>query len=262
MDPSVFLTADAWISLATLAALEIVLGIDNIVFITILTNKLPESQRKSGRTVGLALALVSRLGLLFAISWVMGLTKPLFDAFDHAFSGRDLILMVGGLFLVGKATHEIFHKTEVETPDDAKHGAAKPPSYGWVLAQITVLDIVFSLDSVITAVGMANHLIIMVVAMLIAVAVMLLFAGPVGDFVNRHPSMQILALSFLILIGVMLLVEGWGTHVNKGYIYFAMGFSLVVDLIQMRVLRSRSAPVELHSPASRAAAKPAPEAEG
>jgi len=234
------------ISYLTLTALEIVLGIDNIVFLSILTGKLPAGQQGRARIIGLSLALVFRIGLLFALSWIMGLTDELFAVFGHGFSGRDLILAGGGLFLVGKAAHEIHVKLEVQ------HGPeAPPPSSGgafiWVLAQILVLDIVFSLDSVITAVGMAQSLVVMIAAMVTAVGVMLLSSKGIGDFVNRHPSMKILALSFLLLIGVMLLAEGMGQHVNKGYIYFAMAFAFAVELVNLRVRRAHEKPVKLHN---------------
>lgn len=241
-----FYSLDGWISLATLSLMEIVLGIDNIVFLSILVGDLPKNKQRFTRSVGLALALMMRLGLLLAISWVMGLTKPLFTLI-RPISGRDLILVVGGLFLLGKSTHEIFEKLEVEgihlQDGKKKDGTA---SVGWTLVQITVLDIVFSLDSVITAVGMARAVPIMISAMIIAMLVMLIFAGSIGDFVNRHPSMKILALSFLILIGVMLMAEGFGQHINKGYIYFAMAFSLMVELINMRLRKGRQKPVQLH----------------
>ncbi|HKP59150.1 MAG TPA: TerC family protein [Polyangiales bacterium] len=236
---------EVYISLATLTAMEVVLGIDNVVFISILTGKLPPKDQPRVRQIGLSLALVLRIGLLFAISWVMGLTEPLFELefVDKKFSGRDLILLGGGLFLVGKATHEIHDKLEVShAADQANRPAA---SVAVILAQVIVLDIVFSLDSVITAVGMAQHVFVMVIAMVVAVGIMLVFAGTISDFVNRHPSMKILALSFLLLIGVMLLAEGMGQHVSKGYIYFAMAFSLVVELLNMR-MRKKAAPVTLH----------------
>ena len=231
-----------WIAFATLTLLEIVLGIDNIVFISILAGKLPVEQQEKARRLGLSLALVMRLGLLLAISWVMGLTEPLFAVLGKSFSGRDLILIGGGLFLVAKSTHEIHDKLEVAHEKRVVGGASQ---FGMIIAQILLLDIVFSLDSVITAVGMARHIAVMVVAMVVAVGVMLVFAGRIGDFVNRHPSMKILALSFLLLIGVMLLVEGMGQHVGKGYIYFAMAFSLGVELINMRV-RKNTEPLSLH----------------
>ena len=235
----IFSQPEAWISLATLTAMEIVLGIDNIVFLTILVDNLPERQRPSARSLGLTLALASRLLLLFAISWVMGLTAPLFGLLGHDFSGRDLILIAGGLFLVAKATVEIHKK--LEAPQEGKRYAPRGGAYGLVLLQIALLDIVFSLDSVVTAVGMAQHLPVMVAAMVVAVGVMLVSAGPIGQFVTRHPSLRILALSFLILIGVTLMADGLGRHIEKGYIYFAMAFSLLVEMINMR---SRSRPRE------------------
>ncbi len=236
---------EAWISLATLAALEIVLGIDNVVFLTILAGRLPKEQQPKARRVGMGFALGSRLALLFAITWVMGLTRNLFALAGHGFSGRDLILLGGGLFLMGKATFEIHDKLEVRHEVEGPH--AKGGSAFWlVIVQIAVLDVVFSLDSVITAVGMAQHLAVMVAAMIIAVGVMLVFVGAIGEFVDRHPTMKVLALSFLILIGVTLLVEGFGKHIEKGYIYFAMAFSFAVELLNVRMRRSRSAPVVLH----------------
>jgi predicted tellurium resistance membrane protein TerC len=239
-----FLTADGLISLATLSAMEIVLGIDNVVFLSIMTAKVPPDRQKLTRSIGLALALLMRIALLMAISWVMGLTRPLFTLF-RPFSGRDLILLFGGLFLLAKSTHEIFEKLEIER----EHGAveqSKSSSIGFVLVQIVILDIVFSLDSVITAVGMAREVPIMVAAMIIAMTVMLAFAGSIGTFVNNHPSMKILALSFLLLIGVMLVSEGMGQHINKGYIYFAMAFSLGVEIVNMKLRVRRRSPVQLH----------------
>jgi predicted tellurium resistance membrane protein TerC len=235
-DFSVFSGADAWIALFTLMLMEIVLGIDNIVFLSILTDRLPADQQPKARTIGLALALIMRLGLLMAIKWVMGLTATLFTVLGEDISGRDLILGLGGLFLLAKATHEIFDKLEVKD----EHGGVKKAGASMVavLIQIILLDIVFSLDSVITAVGMADSLIIMVIAMVGAVGVMLIFAGAISNFVNTHPSMKILALSFLILIGVMLVAESMDEHVNKGYIYFAMAFSLAIELINMRVRKN------------------------
>jgi predicted tellurium resistance membrane protein TerC len=244
-DFTVFGTAEGWISLLSLSAMEIVLGIDNIIFISILAGKLPKAEQPRARSLGLMLALGTRLGLLFAISWMMGLTAPLFSLFEHSFSGRDLILLIGGLFLVGKAVFEIHDKLEVQ------HQEANTPrrgsTFAAVLVQIALLDIVFSLDSVITAVGMAPSLVIMMLAMVIAVGVMLLFAGPISAFVEQHPTMKILALSFLLLIGVVLVADGMGQHISKGYIYFAMAFALGVELINMRVRRYQAAPVNLHS---------------
>lgn len=236
---------EAWVSLATLAAMEIVLGIDNIVFLTILAGRLPAAEQPRARKLGLAFALLTRLGLLFAITWVMGLTAELFRAFGHPVSGRELILLGGGLFLIGKATFEIHDKLEVE--HEESHRVPSGGATFWLtIFQIAVLDIVFSLDSVITAVGMAQHLPIMVAAMVVAVAVMMVFAGVVGDFVERHPTVKMLALSFLILIGVMLVAEGFGQHIEKGYIYFAMAFALGVELLNLRVRKARRAPVHLH----------------
>ena len=235
---------EAWISFGTLAAMEVVLGIDNIVFLSILAGRLPKEQQPAARRLGLGFALATRIGLLLAITWVMGLTKPLFSLLGHGWSGRDLILLAGGLFLIAKATFEIHDKLEVQ------HGPEAAPKAGasfWsVIVQIGILDIVFSLDSVITAVGMARHLSVMVTAMVLAVAVMLVFAGPIGSFVERHPTMKMLALSFLILIGVMLVAEGFGKHIEKGYVYFAMAFSFLVELLNMRMRRAHSAPLALH----------------
>jgi predicted tellurium resistance membrane protein TerC len=240
------MTTDALIALLTLSAMEIVLGIDNIIFIAILVGKLPEHQQAKARQLGIGLALISRLALLLSISWVMSLTEPLFEVFGQPFSGRDLILLFGGLFLLGKATYEIHEKLEAG-PGDMGTAAGGTAKFGSVLIQILILDIVFSLDSVITAVGMASQIIIMVIAMVIAVGVMLLSAGSVSSFVHRHPTIKILALSFLLLIGAMLLMEGMGKHVSKGYIYFAMAFSLGVELLNMR-FRKNIKPVELHEP--------------
>jgi predicted tellurium resistance membrane protein TerC len=234
----------AWISLATLAAMEIVLGIDNIVFLSILAGKLPREQQPAARRLGLGFALATRLALLFAITWVMGLTRELFTVLGHGWSGRDLILLVGGLFLLAKATHEIHDKLEVK--HGVELGGRATGRFWLVIAQIGVLDIVFSLDSVITAVGMAQHLAVMVVAMVLAVGVMLVFARPIGEFVERHPTMKMLALSFLLLIGVMLVAESFGKHIEKGYIYFAMAFSFAVELLNMRLRRGQQSPVVLH----------------
>jgi predicted tellurium resistance membrane protein TerC len=245
LDLSVFGTAEGWISLLTLSLMEIVLGIDNIIFISILAGKLPASEQPKARSLGLTLALIMRLGLVFTISWMMRLTKPLFEVLGHGVSGRDLILLGGGLFLVAKATYEIHEKLEVQHEEQkATSGGA---SFAAILVQILLLDIVFSLDSVITAVGMAPSIVIMVLAMVIAVGVMLIFAGPIGNFVETHPTMKILALSFLLLIGVVLIADGLGQHISKGYIYFAMSFSLLVEMVNLRVRRSHSKPVKLHS---------------
>jgi predicted tellurium resistance membrane protein TerC len=232
------------ISLVTLTLMEIVLGIDNVVFIAILVGRLPGAQQSGTRRIGLLLALVMRLGLLFSITWIMRLTGPLFAVLGRAVSGRDLILLAGGLFLLTKASLEIYDRLE-GGPSEHLPGAGRA-TVAWTLGQIVVLDIVFSLDSVITAVGLATKLWVMVVAMVAAVGFMLAFAGVIGDFVNRHPSMKILALSFLILIGVLLIAEGMGQHISRGYAYFAMAFSLGVELLNMR-LRGRQQPVVLHS---------------
>ena len=242
----VFSKPEAWASLATLTLLEIVLGIDNIVFLSILAGKLPREQQKKARRWGLILAMVMRLGLLLAISWVMGMKDDLFRVFDIGFSGRDLILLGGGLFLIAKATHEIHDKLEVSHDKGQGGGRRGYASFGWTILQIVLLDIVFSLDSVITAVGMAKHIPIMIAAVIISVGVMLIAAGAIGDFVERHPTIKILALSFLLLIGVLLVADGMGKHIEKGYIYFAMTFSLLVEIINMRVRRNQSAPLKLH----------------
>ncbi len=244
-DFSVFGTAEGWISLLSLSAMEIVLGIDNIIFISILSGKLPAAEQPRARTVGLILALFMRLGLLFTISWMMRLTAPLFTALGQEISGRDLILLGGGLFLVAKATYEIHDKLEVEHHETAEI-KTRGASFASILIQILLLDIVFSLDSVITAVGMAPAISIMMLAMVIAVGVMLIFAGPIGSFVERHPTMKVLALSFLLLIGVVLVADGLGQHISKGYIYFAMAFALLVEMINLRLRKAR-APVTLHS---------------
>jgi predicted tellurium resistance membrane protein TerC len=238
-----FLTADGLIALLTLSALEIVLGVDNVVFIAILTGRLPANQQPFARRLGLTLALGIRIGLLFAISWIMGLTRPLFAVLGHEFSGRDVILLGGGLFLIFKATWEIYDKLEVQHTETGAPRGRGP--FAGVLLQILVLDIVFSLDSVITAVGMADNVAIMVAAMVIAMIVMLFSMGAISGFVERHPSVKILALAFLLLIGVMLVAEGFGQHVSKGYIYFAMAFSLLVELLNLRYRKKQKA-VALH----------------
>lgn len=235
---------EAWIALATLTALEIVLGIDNIIFISILVGRLPESQRDKARTLGLVLAMVSRLLLLFSLTWVMTLTEPLFTVFSEEISGRDLILLLGGLFLLGKSTLEIHHS--LEGPDETK-AAIVSASFVSIIVQISILDIVFSLDSVITAVGLAEHLSVMVIAVVISVGVMLLAAKSVSEFVDQHPTIKMLALSFLILIGMTLVGEGFGFHVPKGYVYFAMAFSLAVEMLNIKVRkrRAKQEPVKL-----------------
>ena len=236
-------TTDNLVAFLTLSALEIVLGIDNVVFIAILTGRLPAARQATARRVGLILALGMRIALLFAISWLMSLTRPLFEVFAHSFSGRDLILLGGGLFLVAKATWEIYDKLEADHHETAAGG--KRSAFAAVIVQILLLDIVFSLDSVITAVGMAESVPVMIAAMVVAMVVMLVSMGAVGGFIERHPSLKILALAFLLLIGVMLIAEGMGQHVPKGYIYVAMAFSLGVEMLNM-VYRRRVRPVELH----------------
>jgi len=242
----------AWISLITLAALEIVLGIDNIVFITILAARLPKEQQHRARQLGLAVALVSRLALLASISWVVKLQATLFTALGHAVTGKDLILLGGGLFLIAKASFEIYDKVEAEEPTTHTGGmGAAAATMGRVLVQIMILDLVFSLDSVITAVGMAEHLEVMAAAVILAVIVMMAFAGPVGDFVERHPSIKILALSFLVMIGVLLVAEGTGAHLSKGYVYFGMAFALSIELLNMRYRKKRAQLATARSPMSK-----------
>jgi predicted tellurium resistance membrane protein TerC len=265
----------AWTALATLTALEIVLGIDNIIFISILTGRLPQDQQPRARTIGLGLAMGMRILLLLSISWVMGLTAPLFevpfleglagsgggghggeavgDTSPAVITGRDLILLLGGLFLVGKSTHEIHAKLEGD-PEHAS-GGGRTVSFASVLFQIALLDIVFSLDSVITAVGMADDIAVMVIAVVVAVGVMMVFASPISNFVHRHPTIKMLALAFLILIGVTLVAEGLNQHIGKGYIYSAMAFSLLVELLNIRAKR-HAPPVELREPYAVAEAGP------
>ena len=229
---------DAWVALFTLTLLEIVLGIDNIVFIAILASRLPVEKQGLAYRLGLLGAMLTRIGLLMTINWVMQLTEPLFEVFGHPFSGRDLILLGGGLFLIAKSAQEIYDKVEGEHQEDIKGWFNGLPG---IVAQIMVLDIIFSLDSVITAVGMAEDIEVMVTAVIIAIGVMLIFAKQIGDFVNKYPSMKILALSFLLLIGVLLTAEGLGQHINKGYIYFAMAFALLVELINIRFRKKQEA---------------------
>jgi len=224
----------------TLASLEIVLGIDNIVFIAVLTSKLPKERQPALRRIGILVAMVQRIILLFCISWVVKLTEPLFAILGKDFSGRDLILLGGGLFLLAKATYEI-HGTMEGHGEEQKEETSKSVSVPGILIQILILDTVFSLDSVITAVGMVDNVAIMVIAVLISVAIMLIFANPISEFILRHPTVKILALSFLILVGVVLLVDGFGGHIQKGYIYFAMGFSIMVEMINFRMRARREA---------------------
>jgi len=233
----------AWISLLTLTALEIVLGIDNIVFITILAGKLPHEQREKAKVIGLGLAMISRILLLLSLTWIMRLSAPLFAVFGNEISGRDLILIIGGLFLIGKSTFEIHDKLEGETEHAQTKRAAA--SFAGILVQIMLLDIVFSLDSVITAVGLASWLSIMVLAVVISVVIMMFAVGKVSRFVDSHPTIKMLALSFLLLIGTTLVAEGVEVHFPKGYIYFAMAFSIFVETLNLR-MRKNSEPVELH----------------
>jgi predicted tellurium resistance membrane protein TerC len=235
----------AWIGLVTLTALEIVLGIDNVIFISILAGKLPAHQQAGARRTGLLLAMVSRILLLFSLSWVIGLTNPLFAVFGKEISGRDLVLIVGGLFLVGKSTHEIHDKLEGPTGEKSARVA---PSYTSVLVQILLLDVVFSLDSVITAVGMVRQLPVMIIAVVLAVGFMLMFAGAISGFVDRHPTVKMLALAFLLMIGVMLIADGFGQHISKGYVYVAMAFSVFVETLNIRAGRTAAPPVKLHQP--------------
>lgn len=239
-------TPEAWIALGSLTALEIVLGIDNIVFISILSNNLPEAQREKARITGLAIALIGRVLLLLSIAWIMQLTQPLFALLGETFSGRDLILMTGGLFLIGKATYEIHDKLEgPEHTVEARAGA----TFLGVITQIFLIDAVFSLDSVITAIGMADDVRIMITAIVIAIVIMMISANAVARFIDRHPTVKMLALSFLLLIGVTLVAESFDQHIAKGYIYSAMGFSLFVEALNLRASRAREEePVHLHGP--------------
>jgi predicted tellurium resistance membrane protein TerC len=238
----VLLNPEVWIALATLTALELVLGIDNIIFISILAGKLPPEKRGRARKLGIALAAITRLGLLLAIAWIVGLTAPLFSVFGQAFSWRDLILIGGGLFLIAKATHEIHQK--LEGASEVVTVGAATATFASVIIQIMLLDIVFSLDSIITAVGMVDERWVMVAAILISIVFMLAFARPIGEFVERHPTVKVLALSFLLMIGLVLIADGFGVHIPKGYIYTAMAFSVFVELINLAIRRRQKPPVE------------------
>jgi predicted tellurium resistance membrane protein TerC len=240
----IFTTANL-LALLTLTVMEIVLGIDNIIFISILASRLPKEQQARARQVGLGAALVMRILLLLSISWIANLTEPLFSVLSFDISGRDLILLLGGLFLIYKATHEIHAKLEGE---EAHDGSQATVTFGAVIVQIMLLDIVFSLDSVITAVGMADSLWVMITAVVISIGIMLFAAGPISDFVNKHPTVKMLALSFLLLIGFTLVVEGLHFHIPKGYIYFAMGFSILVEMLNLRLASKSKKPVQLKQP--------------
>jgi predicted tellurium resistance membrane protein TerC len=235
-----------WIALLTLTALEIVLGIDNIIFISILTGKLPHEQQGKARTVGLALAMITRVGLLFSLTWIMQLTAPLFTVIGNEISGRDIILILGGLFLLGKSTFEIHER--LEGAEESHNTKAKKVSFTNIIIQILLLDIVFSLDSVITAVGMTNQLPVMIAAVIIAVLFMMGSAGAISEFVHKHPTIKMLALSFLLLIGVTLIAEAFDQHISKGYIYFAMAFSVFVEMLNLRMRKHASKPVKLREP--------------
>ncbi len=234
-----------WIALLTLTALELVLGVDNIIFISILAGKLPARQQLRAWRLGLALAMLMRIVLLFSLAWVIRLTAPLFTVLGNEISGRDLILIAGGLFLLAKSTHEIHQKLE---GGEARISARERVSFRSVIVQIILLDMVFSLDSVITAVGMVREVAIMVIAVVIAIAVMMLFARPIGDFVERHPTVKMLALSFLLLVGTALVADGLDLHIPRGYIYFSMAFSVLVEMLNLRLRRRRGPPVVLHEP--------------
>jgi len=236
-----------WIALVTLTALEIVLGVDNIIFISILAGRLPEAQRPRARVVGLGFAMLTRIGLLLSLTWVMTLTEPLFSVIGREISGRDLILIGGGLFLLWKSVHEIHNSLEGEEEEHA--ASAVRAGFAAVIVQIAIIDIVFSLDSVITAVGMVDQVAIMVLAIVAAVGVMMFAAGPIGEFVDRHPTVKMLALSFLILVGVALIAEGWDYHIPKGYIYFAMAFSVGVEMLNIRMRSRRRDAVKLRKSA-------------
>jgi predicted tellurium resistance membrane protein TerC len=236
----------SWVALATLLALEIVLGIDNIIFLSILASKLPPAQQARARTIGLALAMLMRVLLLFSLSWMVQLTQPLFSLLGRGFSGRDAILILGGLFLLTKSTMEIHQKLEGE---EGAVTARATASFGSILVQVVLLDIVFSLDSVITAVGMSNNMGIMVTAVVAAVLFMMVFAPAVSVFVERHPTVKMLALSFLFLVGALLIADGWGQHIPRGYVYFAMAFSVAVEMLNLKLRRTPvTEPVKLHEP--------------
>lgn len=240
----IFLSAESWIALLTLTFLEIVLGVDNIIFISIVSNKLPVHQQKKARTIGLVLALVFRIAMLLSISWIIGFTEPLFTVFEMDISIRDLILFIGGIFLIFKSTVEIHHKMEGQHDEKGQKELA---TFGQVIFQIVALDVIFSFDSILTAIGLTDEVLLMIIAISIAIGVMILFAGKISNFIKKHPTLEVLALSFLILIGFMLMIEAFEFHVPKGYIYFAVFFSLLVELVNMRIRKNKDAdePVKL-----------------
>lgn len=240
MDFTAVFTTEGLIAFLTLSLLEIVLGIDNIIFISILTNKLPKEIQPSARLAGISLALIFRVIMLFGITWIIQLTQPLFSILEMEFTGRDLVLLAGGLFLLAKSTSEIHHKMEGEEEHQKTTSAKVKKGFIGIIVQIALLDIVFSFDSILTAIGMTKDLAIMIMAVIVSLAVMLVFAGKIADFIAKHPTLQVLALSFLILIGVMLIAEGFHQHISKGYIYFAVAFSLLVEIINMRMRREKT----------------------
>lgn len=241
-----FANPEAWAALATLTLLEIVLGIDNLVFIAILTDRLPKKERPFAYRIGLGGAMVTRIGLLLGLSWIMRLTTPLFTIWGNELSGRDLIMLSGGIFLIGKSAHEIYEKVELDQEEEKERaGSRGRATLWWIVFQIALMDIIFSLDSVVTAVGMVDEVPVMVIAIVLAVVIMVIFARRIGEFVNDHPSMKVLALSFMLLIGVLLVAEGFDQHLPKGYVYSAMGFAVFVELLNMR-LRKRRVPEDSH----------------
>jgi predicted tellurium resistance membrane protein TerC len=242
----------AWMAFVTLTALELVLGIDNVIFISILVDKLPAARRELARRIGLFLAMFMRIALLFFLSWIVGLTAPLFSVFGTDISGRDLILILGGLFLIWKSTKEIHQLLEGE---EGHASSAVQATFGAIIVQIIIIDIVFSLDSIITAVGMVDRVEIMIAAVIVSVSLMMVFAGSIGRVVSAHPTIKMLALSFLFVIGTVLIADGFGHHVPKGYVYFAMAFSVIVELLNIRMRKRAARPVDLHEPYTRAPAK-------
>lgn len=246
MDFEIFLHSEAWVALLTLSLLEIVLGIDNIIFISLLTNKLPEERRKKARTAGIGLALILRVLMLLGITWIIGFTEPIFTVFDHTVTGRDIVLLLGGLFLIGKSTSEIHHKIDGGGKAEEEASIKKQAQKGFIsiIIQIGLLDIVFSFDSILTAIGMTEDLIIMILAVIVSLIVMLIFAGRIAAFIERHPTLQVLALAFLILIGFVLIADGLHQHISKGYIYFAVAFSLAIEVVNIRVRNKQEAQVK------------------